>query len=64
MLLLKISGMDCNHCVESVTGAVKSVAGVTAVTVDLPTGEVHVEGAADRDLLVKAIEKKGYEVVG
>jgi copper chaperone len=64
MLLLKVAGMDCQHCVESVTDAVSALPGAGKVAVDLPTGEVRVEGAVDRGAAVKAIEGKGYEVVG
>lgn len=62
MLLLKVVGMDCQHCVETVTEAVAVLPGAGAVKVDLPTGEVRIEGDVARDQAVKAIEAKGYEV--
>jgi copper chaperone len=64
MMLLKVSGMDCEHCVESVTHAIDELPGVLEVAVDLASGEVRVEGEVAREAVEKAIEAKGYEVVG
>jgi len=64
MLLLKVEGMDCQHCVETVTEAVSALPGAGDVAVDLPSGEVRVSGDVAREAAVKAIEGKGYEVVG
>ena len=64
MLLLKVAGMDCQHCVETVTDAVSALPGAGDVAVDLPSGEVRVSGEVAREAAVKAIEAKGYEIVG
>jgi copper chaperone len=64
MLLLKVSGMDCQHCVETVTEAVSKLPGAGEVKVDLASGEVRVAGDVAREAAAKAIEAKGYEVVG
>ena len=37
-----VTGMTCDHCVRAVTAEVGPIDGVTAVTVDLPTGQVSV----------------------
>ena len=58
---IKVSGMSCEHCVAAVGKAARSVPGVTDAGVDLKTGIVKVEGAFDRQQVVKAIEAAGYE---
>ena len=50
MLLLKVSGMTCGHCVAAVTGAVKD------------RGEVTVQGHPDERAVRQAIVEEGYEV--
>ncbi len=61
-LLLTVKGMDCQHCVETVTNAVNGVPGAQDTAVDLESGQVSVQGEVARDAVVKAIEAKGYEV--
>jgi copper chaperone len=39
-----VTGMTCQHCVASVTEEVGELAGVTAVHVDLASGELQVTG--------------------
>lgn len=58
---LQIGGMTCEHCVGAVTKALKSVAGVDSVSVDLGAGRARVDGKADAASLVRAVEKQGYE---
>ena len=57
-----VTGMTCGHCVASVTEEVKQVAGVTAVDVDLKTGQVTVtsEAPVDDALIKGAVEEAGY----
>jgi copper chaperone len=62
MLLLKVSGMTCGHCVAAVTRAVKAVPSVEGVAVDLPRGEVTVVGNPDERAVREAIAEEGYEV--
>jgi copper chaperone len=64
MLVLKVSGMTCGHCVATVTRAVKSVPSVEGVTVNLDRGEVTVEGNPDERSVREAIVEEGYEVQG
>ena len=61
---VRVSGMTCGHCVASVTEEVSKVEGVTAVDVDLASGDVTVSSAApvDPDALKTAVEEAGYEV--
>lgn len=58
---LKIEGMTCQNCVKHVRQALESVAGVTAVEVDLEAGLARVEGVAAVDELIAAAEEEGYE---
>jgi len=60
-----INGMTCNHCTMSVTQALRSLAGVTAVAVDLATRQAvieHAEGSPDRVQIRAAVEAIGFEV--
>lgn len=60
---LKVEGMSCKHCEMAVEEAVKGLAGVQNVKVDLVNKEVSVTGSADREQIAKAIQEAGYEVV-
>lgn len=61
---VKIEGMMCMHCVKSVDKALRSVEGVTEVTVDLEGKQAVVEGTAEAEALKAAVVDAGYEVVG
>jgi uncharacterized membrane protein YraQ (UPF0718 family)/copper chaperone CopZ len=62
---LKIEGMTCEHCVNSVTRALKESRGVTSALVDLKKGEAVVTGGdIDVSLLREAVESLGYKVTG
>ncbi|MBY6265473.1 heavy-metal-associated domain-containing protein [Azospirillum sp. 412522] len=64
MLTLKVSGMTCGHCAQTVTKAVEALPSVDRALVDLKTGEVAVEGGADESAIRQAITDAGYEVHG
>jgi len=64
MLQFQVQGMSCGHCVKAVTQAVQSVYPEARVEVDLETGRVRVESAADADRVARAIEEAGYTVSG
>jgi len=61
-----VRGMTCGHCVNSVSGEVGALPGVSAVEVDLPTGTVTVtsEQPLDAGAVRAAVEEAGYELVG
>ncbi len=62
MTKLKIEGMSCQHCVKSVDAALSDVPGVDrVVAVRLDEGEAEVEGSADPNALVAAVEEEGYD---
>ena len=41
--ILKVEGMSCDHCVNSIETSVGELTGVSAVQVDLGNNEVSVE---------------------
>lgn len=62
MVKLKVDGMNCGHCVKSVTEALSGVAGVkTVVEVSLERGEALIEGSAEPAALIAAVEERGFE---
>jgi len=66
-VVLPVKGMHCASCVSKVETAVKGVAEVQNVTVDLPSRTVDVvfldRPGVDK-LIRRAIEKAGYDVLG
>lgn len=61
----QVEGMTCGHCVSSVESEVSTVEGVTAVDVDLASGQVTVTSNTpiDAHAVSAAVEEAGYEVV-
>ena len=61
MIELKVTGMNCQHCVGAVTDALAGVVGVTRVTlVELGSGRALIEGDAAPETLAAAVEAAGY----
>ena len=59
---LEVKGMTCEHCVNSVTTALKETDGVTDAEVSLEQSSATVEGESiDISALLAAIEEEGYE---
>jgi copper chaperone len=61
---LKVEGMSCSHCVNSIEGALKTLGAIGKV--DLANGTVAVEYEENKltlDTIKEAIEEQGYEVV-
>jgi copper chaperone len=62
---LSVPEIHCDHCKTSIEGALTSIGGVEAATVDIPARTVTVtydNASVDRGDLIKAIEQQGYEV--
>ena len=60
---LNVSGMTCDHCRGRVESAVKAVAGVYGVYVDLSEGAAEVDfddGKTNPEALAEAITTAGY----
>lgn len=61
MIELKVTGMNCQHCVQAVKDALEGVAGVArAERLELDSGRALVEGEVDPQALVAAVEAAGY----
>jgi copper chaperone len=61
---LKVEGMSCGHCVNSVEGAVKQIG--ASGKVDLNAGSVTVEfdeSKVSLEAIKETIEEQGYDVV-
>jgi copper chaperone len=59
-MLLKVETMTCNHCVRTVTNAVKAVDPGAEVGVDLPSQQVRVTTTSDAEAVAAAIRAEGY----
>ena len=57
---LNVEGMTCDHCVSAVKGALERTPGVEKASVDLDAGHATVEGAADVQAMLQAVESEGY----
>jgi len=61
MIELKVTGMTCGHCEAAVNKTLAALAGVTRVVkVSRAEERVVVEGDADVQALIDAIEEEGY----
>ncbi|AZQ46759.1 copper chaperone CopZ [Bacillus sp. GX] len=64
-LTLKVEGMSCGHCVNSIESSVKELNGVEQVKVQLAEGTVDVtidSSAVTLKDIVAVIEDQGYDV--
>ena len=60
---LKVTGMSCDHCVRTVTNALKGSAGVRDAQVDLKAGKAVVEyeeGTTTPRALANVVMDEGY----
>ncbi|MCX7101726.1 MAG: heavy metal translocating P-type ATPase [Methylobacter sp.] len=60
-LRLSILGMRCAGCVSSVESALKTVIGVTSVTVNFADHTAYVKGIAAPEALTRALKEAGYD---
>ncbi|MBQ7203075.1 MAG: heavy metal translocating P-type ATPase [Eubacterium sp.] len=60
MIKYDVTGMSCAACSAKVEKAVSSVEGVTSCAVNLLTNSMGVEGTAQPENIIKAVEKAGY----
>ncbi|UUV28217.1 heavy-metal-associated domain-containing protein [Amycolatopsis roodepoortensis] len=61
-----VRGMACGHCAVFVAEEIETIAGVTAVAVDVDDGTVTVSSDQDLDIddVRAAVEEAGYELTG
>ena len=57
---LKIKGMHCSGCVSSVEKALNGVSGVANAVVNLTLEKATINGSANIDQLIKAVNSSGY----
>ncbi|MBV0902843.1 CopZ family metallochaperone [Haloarcula salina] len=57
---INVEGMSCEHCEQTVEEALRGVGGVTDATADREAEQASVDGDADPDALVQAVEDAGY----
>jgi len=65
--ILKVEGMTCQHCVETVTETLSKVIGVENVDVSLEQKEVTVdfdESKTQTEEISAQIVEAGFEVIG
>ena len=64
MTTIHIVGMNCEHCIVAVQGALGRVEGVTSVQVDLSSGTATFseEKPVDMTEVRRAVEEAGYEM--
>ena len=55
-----VTGMSCAACSARVEKAVSKVEGVTSCSVSLLTNSMGVEGTANAEEIIKAVEEAGY----
>lgn len=60
-ITLQLDGLHCGNCVKSVEKALNEVEGVSQATVTLETQIAVVEGSANADALIAAVEDIGFE---
>lgn len=58
----KIDDMTCNHCVETISGAVVAIDASADLKFDVQSRQVKIESRASRDAVREAIERAGYSV--
>ncbi len=62
-VVITVTGMNCNHCKSNVEAAIKNIAGVENVEIDLVSGRTTIHGNPSKEDVVKAVEALGFTVV-
>jgi copper chaperone len=65
-IVIKVSGMSCEHCATAVRTEISDLPGVTDVDVDVASGEVKIvaEPVPDDAELRAAVDAAGYVLAG
>jgi copper chaperone len=59
-MLLRVHNMSCQHCVQTVTRALRALDPAATVEVDLSRGEVRTQGAFDAEAAGTALADADY----
>lgn len=57
---LQVQGATCGGCVKRIEQSLKSVSGVSEVSMDLATGIASVVGEVEANYLVEALQRVGF----
>ena len=60
MTEFRVDDMTCNHCVMTITKAVKSLDGAAQIEIDLPAKRVRVESPLGPAKVADAIRNAGF----
>ena len=63
--LIKVDGMTCQHCVQTITDVVKKIPGLISINVNLDKKEVDVkydENETSLQVITKKIFEIGFEL--
>lgn len=58
---ITVEGMTCEHCEQTVEEALEDVDGVANASADREAESATVEGDAETDALVSAVDDAGYD---
>ncbi len=58
----KVEGMRCNHCKSNVEKAIAALPNVTAVTAELSSGMIEVEGNISKDEVCNVVSQLGFKI--
>ncbi|WP_410901947.1 copper chaperone CopZ [Priestia filamentosa] len=64
-VVLRVNGMSCGHCVNSIEGKVGALSDVEAVKVNLSSGNVDITFNSSKvtlETIKETIDELGYEV--
>lgn len=63
MLVVKVDGISCGHCVSTITQALADLDKAAKIQIDKSTQTVRFEGRADKEEVTAAIQEAGYDVI-
>lgn len=58
---ITVEGMSCEHCEQTIEGALQGISGVSDARANRETESATIEGDPDSAALVRAVEDAGYE---
>jgi copper chaperone CopZ len=61
--IYRVNGMTCGGCARHVEKALRAVAGVSSVVMDVPKGTATVEGTASYEAMAASVAAAGYELI-
>ena len=60
MIRFTVPDMSCNHCVQTITTAVRGVDGAAGLQFDLATHQVQIDSAQPAAVFAQALSDHGY----